>query len=176
MAPLVFASVGTDHHPFDRLVGWLDDWAARHRDITVVVQYGHSRAPAVATGHAMLPPSRLREYMADAAAVVVHGGPGLMLDAWSSSRLPIVVARDPAMGEHVDGHQLAFVDYLHHQGLVAPARTEDELSGHLSRAVADPAAFACELRVSSTAETARTVGENIARLRPRRRVIRRGER
>ena len=39
LSPLVFVSVGTDHHPFDRLIGWVDAWlpddvpvrrAARH--------------------------------------------------------------------------------------------------------------------------------------------------
>ena len=25
-APLVFVTVGTDHHPFDRLIHWMDRW------------------------------------------------------------------------------------------------------------------------------------------------------
>lgn len=46
--PLVFVTVGTDYHPFDRLVQWIDDWmiegggAARAR---VFVQSGTSTPP-----------------------------------------------------------------------------------------------------------------------------------
>src|SRR6185312_1027562 len=45
--PFVFATVGTDHHPFHRLVRWLDDWyaldgASRTR---CLIQTGTSEPP-----------------------------------------------------------------------------------------------------------------------------------
>jgi len=48
---LVFVTVGTDHHPFDRLCAWADAWvsAARHPEIPWFVQSGTSRAPATAS-------------------------------------------------------------------------------------------------------------------------------
>ena len=39
--PLVFVTVGSDHHRFDRLVSWVDAWAAG-RDVDCVIQYGTS--------------------------------------------------------------------------------------------------------------------------------------
>ena len=33
-AELVVVSVGTDHHPFDRLVEWVDRWAGEHPDVS----------------------------------------------------------------------------------------------------------------------------------------------
>ncbi len=27
-------TVGTDHHPFDRLIGWVNDWLAGHPDLS----------------------------------------------------------------------------------------------------------------------------------------------
>ena len=37
---LIFAMVGTDHHPFHRLVDWMDEAARRHPDTRFVVQHG----------------------------------------------------------------------------------------------------------------------------------------
>ncbi len=48
--PLVLVSVGTDFHPFDRLVAAVDRWAAQHPEARVVVQHGRSRAPRHAEG------------------------------------------------------------------------------------------------------------------------------
>jgi hypothetical protein len=54
-APLVLISVGTDHHPFDRLVTWADGWLATRPEGSVrcVVQSGTSRAPLVAEHRAL---------------------------------------------------------------------------------------------------------------------------
>ncbi len=42
----VLVVVGTDHHRFDRLVDWLDDWAERQTEPTrVVFQHGSARPP-----------------------------------------------------------------------------------------------------------------------------------
>ena len=46
MTPLVVALAGTDHHPFDRLVEWVDAAALRHPDVRFLVQHGGTtRAP-----------------------------------------------------------------------------------------------------------------------------------
>ena len=42
--PLIVVTVGTDHHPFDRLIGWIDELAAnRGQQAEIVVQCGCSR-------------------------------------------------------------------------------------------------------------------------------------
>ncbi len=38
--PRVLVTVGTDHHRFDRLIGWVDRWAAAHPEARVLVQHG----------------------------------------------------------------------------------------------------------------------------------------
>ena len=45
--PFVFVTVGTDHHPFDRLVQWADEWTTR-TGIACLVQTGTS----ISTSHA----------------------------------------------------------------------------------------------------------------------------
>ena len=107
--PLVVALVGTDHHPFDRLVGWVDAWAAGARDARVVVQHGSARPPAHAEGVRVLPPDELSDLLGRATAVVCHGGPGTIAAVRAAGLLPIVVAREPSRREHVDDHQARFV-------------------------------------------------------------------
>jgi UDP-N-acetylglucosamine transferase subunit ALG13 len=74
---LVLVTVGTDHHPFDRLVGWVDDWYAARagRGLRVVVQHGSSAPPAHAEGHPYLARGRLGRLLGEASVVVCHGGP-----------------------------------------------------------------------------------------------------
>lgn len=128
--------VGTDHHPFDRAVAWADDWQRRHSADDVVIQFGRSRPPELATGHGFLAPDEVRAGMAAADVVITHGGPGTISDAQRSGHRPIVFPRDPARGEHVDDHQQRFAAWCAERGLVALAREVDDLE-RLLGAVAD---------------------------------------
>ena len=136
MSALIAAFVGTDHHPFDRLVSWLDELALRLApDTHVVVQYGASRPPLVAEGHAFLRQQDLRELLSTADAVVCHGGPGTVMDARNADHVPVCVARDPSLGEHVDGHQQRFVAMASRTGLVLEARSRPELGRLLAERI-----------------------------------------
>lgn len=128
----VLVTVGTDYHPFDRLVNWADRWAAANPSAEVVVQYGTSRAPSVAEGHAFLSPDELHCYMDAADFVVTHGGPATITEARRRRCTPICVPRDPVLGEHVDDHQQRFAQFLSRQGLVRLASTENQFVDALS--------------------------------------------
>jgi UDP-N-acetylglucosamine transferase subunit ALG13 len=137
--PLVFATVGTDHHPFDRLVGWIDAWADERRDrARVIIQYGRSRPPAIAEGRAFLPPGELLALTARATAVVTHGGPGSIADVTSGGHVPIVVPRRAALGEHVDDHQVRFAERLSRAGLAHVPRDRAEIWALLDAVLEEP--------------------------------------
>lgn len=114
--------VGTDHHPFVRLVAWADEWSVQHPADRVVVQHGHSPAPEVAAAVAFLDPVELTQLVRSSDVVVTHGGPGTMMTARSGGRMPILVPRDPARGEHVDGHQVRFSRWVEDKGLATVVR------------------------------------------------------
>ena len=139
--PDVVVSLGTDHHSFDRLVRWMDDYARRHRDLRVLVQHGHSSAPRKADGTSFLPGGELGELMRRARVVVTHGGPGTILQARGTGHLPIVVPRDPELDEHVDDHQLLFVQRLEDTERVRSCTTPQQLAGLIDRALASPDEF-----------------------------------
>ena len=133
-ARLVLVVVGTDHHPFDRVVGWADEWAASHPDLRVLVQYGTSRPPTTAEGRDLLPVGELTALMSEATAVVCHGGPGTIMGAREAGHVPIVVPRRSDLGEHVDDHQVRFATRVAAAGQVHLATDQPTFSSLLERA------------------------------------------
>lgn len=125
----MLVSVGTDHHPFDRLVRWMDGWlgARTNGAVTCLVQYGASRPPDRARGLAYLDHPDLGQIMGGAHVVVCHGGPSTIAEARRNGHFPIVVPRDPRLGEHVDDHQQRFARRLADAGLVRLAISREDL-------------------------------------------------
>jgi UDP-N-acetylglucosamine transferase subunit ALG13 len=125
---LVLCLVGTDHHPFTRLVSWCDDLASAHPDVEVFVQHGSTAAPSVATGTDFLDKQSLTDALRRAHVAICHGGPGLISDVRAAGLHPLVVARDPGLGEHVDGHQMRFVARVAASGIVHSLSSYEELA------------------------------------------------
>ena len=142
----IVVTVGTDHHPFDRLIGWIDEWHDEHPGTTVLVQRGTSRPSRHGSCPELVTHEVLCELFAQATAVVSHGGPATVMDALAAGRIPIVVPRDPSHGEHVDDHQLRFADHLRENQLCAVATSKPELFATLERALDDPSRFAIAAR------------------------------
>jgi UDP-N-acetylglucosamine transferase subunit ALG13 len=142
--PLIVALVGTDHHPFDRLVRWVDGWAGAHRDLPtsgrprVVIQHATAAPPEHAEGIGIVPAGELAELLSSATAVVCHAGPGTIAAVRAAGRRPIVLARDPRLGEHVDDHQGRFAAALARTGTVQEVGDATGLAAALDAALADP--------------------------------------
>ena len=132
----VLATVGTDHHPFDRFVEWVDAWHAEHPDVEVFVQYGTCARVPVAPGSQWVEGHELAAMMQRADAIICHGGPSTIIEARSSGTMPVVIPRNPSLGEHVDEHQMRFADFMADQDNILLARTSDDLSSHVGRVLA----------------------------------------
>lgn len=162
---LIVVLLGTDHHPFARLVRWADSWAHDHPQDRVIVQHGFSPAPAAAEGVAFFSPDDLARLLGSADVVVTHGGPGTMADARAAGHVPVVVPRDPVLGEHVDGHQQRFGRWLSANVLATVVGDEPSFRASVETARRVPA-----IMDSRVAETASRVGGLIEELlAPRRR-------
>ncbi|MFD0774850.1 glycosyltransferase, partial [Streptomonospora algeriensis] len=149
--PLVLVAVGTDHHAFARLIDWADGYALNRPDVRVLVQHGASAAPFAAEGTAYFERGGLAAAMGEAAAVVTHGGPATIVEARDAGHLPIAVARDPELREHVDDHQLRFVGRLEEAGLVRSCSSYQQFCATLDKALAQPEDF--RLQHTSSAGT-----------------------
>ncbi|MFC0509385.1 glycosyltransferase [Micromonospora costi] len=166
----VLVAVGTDKHPFDRLLGWLGEWHVDVADLVdLTVQHGHTAAPAVPGAVPFLAHDALQAAMADADLVVCHGGPATILESRRHGRLPIVVPRDPARGEHVDDHQQLFARRLGAAGMVALCESRAALHDTLAAGLADPARFAvvtdpltCDAQRAAVANVGRIVDGLVA--------------
>ena len=132
--PLIAVLVGTDHHPFDRLV----DFAEAASAVTTAqwfVQRGYSREPGRLPSAAMLGVDDLDDLLGRAQAVVTHGGPGLIMEARAHGHVPVVVPRDPAYGEHVDEHQMRFTTRIARDRLILRATNLADFEAALAQAL-----------------------------------------
>jgi UDP-N-acetylglucosamine transferase subunit ALG13 len=156
--PLLLVTVGTDHHRFDRLVRWVDDWlVAAGAPLRCLIQTGTSAPPSsdAADWQPYLEFDALQAALRNAAAVVCHGGPGTILGARHLGAVPIVVPRRQQLGEHVDDHQVAFSRRLAAEGSVFLAEDEAGLRRLLERVAAEPAAFRAPAEQRGTAAAVR---------------------
>ena len=143
----VFVTVGTDHHPFDRLVDWLDDWLATVRaQVECSAQIGSSRAPRYARWARHLSYPEMRAAFADADVVVCHGGPGTIMLALAAGKKPLVVPRFSRLGEHVDDHQVVFSRRISEQDMIWLAESAGAFRTHLQSSLVAPRRFAADPR------------------------------
>ncbi|MCU1371510.1 MAG: glycosyl transferase [Ilumatobacteraceae bacterium] len=134
----ILVTVGTDHHRFDRLIGWVDRWAAAHPDADVLVQHGTADPPAHGTAVVMLGYDELVAEMAQSDVVIAQGGPATIMDARSVGQRPIVIPRLGRFQEVVDDHQVAFTAWMAAKDLVWLAGDEAELHDLIDAALAEP--------------------------------------
>jgi UDP-N-acetylglucosamine transferase subunit ALG13 len=151
----IAVSAGTDFHRFDRLIEWIDSWMRQHgAEVDLFVQHGSSRPSEFGENVEMVSQTEMLERYRAATVVITQGGPGGILDAASVGLLPIVVPRRPDLGEHVDGHQIAFADFMARSGQILLAQSEQELHAALSAAVAAPESMKREPRIAPVEHTA----------------------
>jgi UDP-N-acetylglucosamine transferase subunit ALG13 len=138
---LVLAVAGTDHHRFDRLVSWVDDWYAElaDRSIRCLIQYGTSAPPVHADGVEYVGHTDLVDLMARAHVVVAHGGPSTIVEACRRGHLPLVVPRSAELGEHVDAHQERFAEFAANHNMARLISSSAELAAALAECLRGPA-------------------------------------
>lgn len=105
---MIFVTVGTHEQQFNRLVEYMDKWAAVH-DEEVVIQSGYSTyEPRKAKWSKLFPYQKMVELVKEARIVITHGGPSSFIMPLQIGKVPIVVPRQYKYNEHVNNHQLKF--------------------------------------------------------------------
>ncbi len=127
----ILVTVGTDFHPFQRLVDWADDYARRHPEHEMFIQYGTARPPVNGERSRLLDHSQLQTEIARADAVICHGGPATITDIRRSGLVPICIPRDPDRGEHIDGHQQRFAQRIAAAGIVTSVSETADLDAEV---------------------------------------------
>ena len=105
---MIFVTVGTHEQPFNRLVEYMDKWAAEH-DEKVIMQTGFSTyEPKYCEWSKLYPYSKMVELVEQARIVITHGGPSSFIMPLQIGKIPIVVPRKKEFDEHVNDHQVDF--------------------------------------------------------------------
>lgn len=148
--PLLFATVGAIL-PFDRLVDMVAQLKARGEiPEEILVQVGEGGlAPANLNTVQTLTFDEMQAQLKYADIVICHGGTGSLITALRQGCRVVAVPRLFALGEVYDDHQAEITDAFEKRGLIAVARTLDELSSALEivrtrppvAATSDPAAL-----------------------------------
>lgn len=146
----IVVSLGTHDFGFERLIGRLQR-LVEPRD-EVLWQLGSTVPPDALKGRvvARVPEEELSAAIAEADVVVGHAGTGLTLTALRAGKVPVLVPRRRARGEHTDDHQCELAAELARRSLAVTADVGDLNRGHLERAAglevsyAAPPAFALD--------------------------------
>ncbi|MDO4898056.1 MAG: glycosyltransferase [Rothia sp. (in: high G+C Gram-positive bacteria)] len=157
-------SLGTDHHHFDRLVGWVDAYLEAHPEISCLVQHGFTAAPQHAETVERIPRADLLELYRVAKVVLVQGGPGSILDAREVGAIPLAVPRVAELDEVVDNHQVEFSRVMEEYGETIVVTSADDLTHKLDAAFADPGSLRGSIRVPGNDQAADILSQELLTL------------
>ena len=140
---MIFLTVGTIL-PFDRLARAVDEWAsATGQGRHVFGQLGDldsdSYRPTSFEWTERLSPPEFRARIEAADLIVSHAGIGTILDALTRSKRIVVMARQHAMREHVNDHQLQTVARFADRPGIHVAASETDVGPALDTALRNPA-------------------------------------
>lgn len=132
----IVVTVGTTTFDFRRLFARLA--AVLPPKARVTWQTGTSNVDGLGLVDArpLVPAAELHAAMQAADVVVAHAGVGSAFDALDAGRLPILVPRRPAHGEHVDDHQAEVARWLTDRGLALTVEADELDLGILVEAAA----------------------------------------
>lgn len=128
---MIFVTVGTHEQSFDRLVKYIDklkEEGVIQED--VVIQTGFSTyEPKHCEWHKFLTYNQMKENVIKANIVITHGGPASFFMPLENGKIPIVVPRQYEYNEHVNNHQVEFVNEVStRMGMIIPVINIDDLS------------------------------------------------
>ncbi len=124
-----FVTVGNARQPFTRLLDAVSKHAASLPQ-PVVVQYGHTpfkdeRCECVQ----FVGMEDFIHHIKTADLLIMHGGLGSAINALQAHKKPVVMPRRVEYGEHINNHQVEFVQLLAKDGKIVPIASEADLPG-----------------------------------------------
>jgi UDP-N-acetylglucosamine transferase subunit ALG13 len=114
--------------PFDRLIRAMDDWAAKHPDVTVFAQIGDGIfEPAHVDFVRMMSPAEFTAKLRQSELIVSHAGMGTVISALQEGRKIVVMPRRAAAREATTNHQVDAIRWLSGKLGVYAATDEAEI-------------------------------------------------
>ena len=143
---MIFVTIGMHTAGFDRLIKKMDDIAGTISE-EVVMQIGYTKyIPQNAKYFKFVTEEELKKFCHEARIAVTHGAMTI-IDALEQGTPVIAVPRLQKYGEHLNDHQLYFVQELEKAGKVIAVYDVDKLEEALGKVNRKPDALAKDKRL-----------------------------
>lgn len=111
---MIFITVGTHEQSFERLVKEIDELKGSGViNEEVIIQKGYTDyEPKNCIAHKLIGYEDMQKYLEEARIIITHGGPASFIAPLTIGKVPIVVPRQKEFDEHVNNHQLEFVEQV----------------------------------------------------------------
>lgn len=128
---MVFVTVGTHEQPFNRLLEYIDKLKKNGLEEKVIMQTGYSTyEPKYCEYKKLYSYQSMLEFVNEARVVITHGGPSSFIMPLQIGKIPVVVPRQKKYGEHINDHQVDFVQEVANRlGIIITIFNIDELGG-----------------------------------------------
>ena len=129
---MIFVTVGNHEQSFERLVKKVDD-LKRDKIINedVIIQKGYTDyEPQYCESYKLVNYNDMQKYLKTARIIITHGGPASFITPLTIGKIPIVVPRQKKFNEHVNNHQIDFVEQVvTRDNTIIPCYDIDDLEG-----------------------------------------------
>lgn len=111
---MIFVTVGTHEQQFDRLLKKIDNLIEIGCiDEEVIIQSGFSKyVTKYCKSERIIPYSEMIKNIKEARIIITHGGPATFIMPLQEGKIPIVVPRQKQYNEHINNHQVEFVQSI----------------------------------------------------------------
>ena len=109
---MIFVTVGTHEQQFDRLIKEVDRLKKENLiQDEVFIQTGYSNyVPKYCKWEKIISFEKMNQLIEASDIIITHGGPATFMGVIAKGKVPIVVPRQKKFGEHVNDHQMDFVE------------------------------------------------------------------
>ena len=109
---MIFVTVGTHEQQFDRLIKEVDRLKKENLiQDAVFIQTGYSNyVPKYCKWEKIISFEKMNQLIEGSDIIITHGGPATFMGVIAKGKVPIVVPRQKKFGEHVNDHQMDFVE------------------------------------------------------------------
>lgn len=111
---MIFVTVGTHEQQFDRLIKEVDRLKKENLiQDEVFIQTGYSNyVPKYCEWEKIISYEKMNQMIEESDIIITHGGPATFMGVIAKGKVPIVVPRQKKFGEHVNDHQMEFVEKI----------------------------------------------------------------
>ena len=109
---MIFVTVGTHEQQFGRLLKEVDRLKKENLiQDEVFIQTGYSNyVPKYCKWEKIISFEKMNQLIEASDIIITHGGPATFMGVIAKGKVPIVVPRQKKFGEHVNDHQMDFVE------------------------------------------------------------------